>query len=386
MNSTPLDRDQFPVSERYLYLNHAGVSPLPRCARSAMLQVIDDFTENGAVNLESWEVHQEEVRARLAALVGCSLGEIAFVKNTTEGLGFVANGLTWKPGDRVVVPDLEFPSTIYPWLSLRDLGVEVDLVQPVGAGGALPLEAFRDVLEANEGRGGTRLVAASWVQYARGYRLDPAGLADLCHSYGALLCLDVIQGAGAIPLDLSGWGVDFAMADSHKWMLGPVGVGFLFAAERCLDLLRPLEPGWASVVHREEWDNLDLTYDDNARRFEGGTYDTVGIAGMGASVEMLLEAGVDQVWSHIQQLTEQLTDGLGEKGAVIMSDKSSGPSGIVTFAVPGRESESLVDDLAQDGISVSFRGGGVRVAPHGYNTADEIARFLSAIPNATTVG
>jgi len=322
----------------------------------------------------------EEVRRAAAALMGVPAGDVAFVKNTTEGLGFVANGLQWRAGDRVVVPDLEFPSTIYPWLALRDRGVVVDLVSPVGAGGCLPVDAFAAAIASGPP---PKVVATSWVQFGRGWRTDLAALAAVCHDAGSLLCVDVIQGLGVVPADLESWGVDFAMADAHKWMLGPLGIGVLYVRRSCLEMLRPLEPGWASVSHREQWDNLDLAWDDSARRFEGGSPNMVGIHGMGASVDLLLGAGVESVWEHVSALTDRACEGLAEAGAAVLSDRSQdGRSGIVTFSLNGWEPAALSDLLCTQGVVCSPRGGGVRLSPHGYNTVDDVDRLVSAVDEA----
>jgi selenocysteine lyase/cysteine desulfurase len=352
------------------------VSPLPQVAVAAVEAAARDFAHHGSGAVARWDEDQERVRRRGAELMGVPPQDVAFVKNTTEGLGFVANGLTWHEGDRVVVADHEFPSTVYPWLALRDRGVAVDLVRPVGDGRELPLERFAEAL----GRGGARVVAVSWVQFGRGWRVELDQLSRLCHDHGALLCADVIQGLGVLPAELQRWGVDFAMADAHKWMLGPVGIGLLYVARDRRDLLRPLEPGWASVAHRQEWDNLELVYDDSARRFEGGTPNSLALAGMGASIDLLLAAGVDDVWGHVDALCGRLVESLDSVGATVLTRRDAlHGSGIVTFEPFGADPANVVEALMAHGIVCAARGGGVRVAPHGYNTAEEIDALVDAL-------
>ncbi|MCU0271082.1 MAG: aminotransferase class V-fold PLP-dependent enzyme [Acidimicrobiales bacterium] len=376
MATTPLPRDQFPVAERHAYLNHAGVAPIPRCAADAAREVLDDFVHRGAVDMAAWEDRQEVVRASAARLLGVPVTDVAFVKNTSEGLGFVANGLEWRPGDRVLVPDREFPSTALPWLALRDRGVDVDLLEPVGPTWDLPLDVFAEALD----RAPTRLVCVSWVQFARGWRTDIAALAELCHAHGSLLCVDAIQGLGLLPAELEAWGVDFAAADAHKWLLGPLGCGVLFVAERCRDLLRPLEPGWASVAHREQWENLELVYDDSARRFEGGSQTLMAIMAMGASIDLLLECDPLRIWPHVDGLCERITSGLEDLGASVLSTRDPAHrAGIVTFSLPGHDEGSQVDRLEAEGVIASPRGGGVRVSPHGYNDDGDVERLLEAV-------
>ena len=375
--SPPLAPSQFPVTEHWVYLNHAGVAPLPSAAVEAMGGYARRVAAGGSLAVEQHSARAEEVRATAARLMGVPASDVAFVKNTTEGLGFVANGLTWRPGDRVVVPDFEFPSTVYPWLALRDLGVVVDLVPPRGRGGSLPVEAFAEVMAAGPA---PKVVATSWVQFGRGWRSDLAGLAALCHDAGALLCVDAIQGLGVVPAELETWGVDFAMADAHKWLLGPEGIGVLYVARRCLDSLRPLEPGWASVAHREEWDNRELIWHDDTRRLEGGSSNSAGIHAMGASLDLLEGAGAEAVWGHVDELCDRACLGLAGAGATVLSDRSpGGRSGVVTFALEGHDPEAVHRRLLDAGIVTSPRGGGTRLAPHAYNTAEEIDRLVDAV-------
>jgi cysteine desulfurase/selenocysteine lyase len=375
--STPLPREQFPVTECYRYLDHAGVSPIPRVAADAAQWFIDRIVRQGKVDYDELDVRQEATRVLAAQLMGVPGEDVAFIKNTTEGLGFVASGLDWSPGDRVVVPDLEFPSNVYPWLALRDLGVQVDLVSPVGAGGALPIAAFEQALAAGPP---PKVVAVSWVQYGRGWRTDIATLARLSHDAGALLCVDAIQGLGVMPAALADWDVDFAVAGGYKWLLAPEGVGVLYVAEAVRDRLRPLEPGWASVAHRYDYENLDLVWADSARRFEAGSPNMLGTMAFGASVQLLLDAGIPQVWAHVDGLCDRLVDGLTAiEGVRVLSDRSlEGRSSIVTFAVDGVPSTDVVERLKAAAFVCSPRGGGVRVAPHGYNTVEEIDALVAA--------
>lgn len=370
---TPLPRAEFPVTERWAYFNHAGVAPLPRSAVAAMGAYARRVMEEGSRTVETHGERLPGLRAAGAELMGVSADDVAFVKNTSEGLGFVASGLRWGPGERVLVPACEFPSNVYPWVALGDVGVEVETIEPVGPAHALPLEVF----EARLRGGGVRLVAVSWVQFGRGFRVDLPGLAALCREHGALLCVDAIQGLGVLPASFEAWGVDFAAADGHKWMLGPEGVGFLYVRSERQNLLRPLEPGWASVRHRTEWENREWVPDDSARRFEGGSPNVAGGMALGASLDLLLGAGVEAVWHHVDGLCRRLCEGLAEAGVAVLGDRGDGRSGIVTLAA--EDPAGLCEGLATAGFVVSPRGGGVRVSPHGYNTAEEVDALVEAV-------
>jgi selenocysteine lyase/cysteine desulfurase len=369
---TPIPREAF--AHGLAYLDHAGVAPIPRRAADAMRACVERIETQGVLDSQSWLDQVERLRGKAARLCGVPRQDVAFVKNTTEGLSFVANGIDWQPGDRVVVPDLEFPSTIYPWLALQERGVVVERLQPVGEARALPVELFEDALR----RGPVRLVATSWVQFGRGWRVDLASLGPLCREHGAMLCVDAIQGLGVLPARFEAWGVDFAAADAHKWLCGPSGIGIFYVRGERRAQLRPLEPGWASVAHREEWDNLDLVFDDSARRFEGGSFNHVGAYGLEASIDMLLEA--EGIWPHVDAITAYAAGRLEDAGFPVLSDRGEGRSGVLTFATPGREPGDISQALRNRGVVCSGpRGGGVRISPHGYATPDDIDRLISTL-------
>lgn len=387
--SRPLDRAGFPVTDRWAYLNHAGVAPLPATAADAIEAYARAVERDGGQATPSNDARVEEVRRAGALMIGVDADEVAFVKNTTEGLGFIANGLfsegnRWSEGARVVVPSVEFPSNLFPWTALREQGVDVVELDAVGEAQRLPLEVFEEALSG----GGVRLVAVSWVQYARGWRVDMAGLAELCREHGALLVVDAIQGLGVLPAAFGDWGVDAVVADGHKWLLGPEGCGLMYVAPALRDRLRVLEPGWHSVAHRGDYEDHRLVHDPTARRFEGGTPNYAGVWGLGASLDLLLDAGVDRVWAHVDGLCSRLVEGLTEVGAEVLTDRTGGgASGIVAFRPTSATSESDVEAMAAaliaQGFAVRARAGAIRVSPHGYNTLEEIDALVEAVAGLT---
>jgi selenocysteine lyase/cysteine desulfurase len=374
---TPLDRDQFPVCRQWAYLDNAAIGPIPLSAVEAMGHHTMELATSGGLTFDDHQVSIERIRAAAARMMGVPATDVAFVKNTTEGLGFIANGLQWAPGDRVVVPALEFPSATFPWSTLQDRGVSVSFVHPRGPGRTLPVSAFAEVMDAGPA---PKLVATSWVQFGRGWRTDLAELAEVCRERGSLLCVDAIQGLGVVPARFEEWGVDFAAADGHKWLLGPAGSGVLYVRRSHLGLLRPLEPGWHSVRNPQAWDELTFDPDDTARRLEGGMLNAVGILGMGASLTMFENASVAAVWEHVHRLCEHAVARLREAGATVLSSRShEGRSGILTFRVGGVAPEAAVTALKEAGVACSARGGGLRVSPHGYNNEEDIDRLVRAV-------
>ncbi|WP_132117970.1 aminotransferase class V-fold PLP-dependent enzyme [Actinocrispum wychmicini] len=377
----PLAPGRFPVTAKWSYLNNAGMGPIATPTMEAVTQRSRELADDGEL---AWGVHSEAVeqaRVRGAQLMGVPSRDVAFVKNTTEGVAFVANGLAWRPGDRVVVVNRDFPSTLYPWTALQAKGVQVDLVEPVGVEERVSIDSLAEVIRTGPA---PKVVAVSWIQFRRGWRIDLPALAELCRDVGALLCADVIQGLGVLPVELDRWGIDFAMADGHKWLLGPQGSGLFYVRADRRDLLTPLEPGWNSMRHREEWDNLTFDYDDSARRFEGGMPNIAGISGLGTSIGMLLEAGPEAIWAHVRNLLDHACEGLERLGAELISDRSAGHrSPILSFRIPGQDPNRLYETLKTRSIVCGSRGNALRISPHGYNSVEEIDNLLDALRDVT---
>lgn len=367
-------RALFPVTARHVYLDHAAMGPLPEPAVAAMTARARSAADDGIVPIEAWEKALEQVRADAARLVGCGADEIAFVRNTSHGLSLVAAGLDWRPGDNVLCAvSEEYPSNVYPWQRLAARGVELRAV-PAPGGGVDPA-AFARAADAR-----TRLVAVSSVQYGSGYRVDLAALGQVCAERGALLCVDGIQSLGAIPCDAKALGVHFLAADSHKWMLGPAGVGVLYVDRAVAERVDPALVGWRSTKTALDFDRLALDLRPDAARFEEGSLPYALIDAMGASIRLLLDVGIDRVWARIRGLGDRLVDGLTARGHPVGSPTTPGArSGAVTFTPRTGEAPSLAADLRPRGIVVSSRRGRVRVSPHFYNTADEIDALLAGI-------
>lgn len=370
-------RDWFPVFNRWAYLDFAGVAPIPQVAVEAATLAAEAQALDARVGVDDTDLAIEELRADVAGFVGADADEIAFVRNTTEGLGWVANGLGLGPGDRVVVSGSDFPSAVLPWTNLAACGVEVDVVAPNGPGVALD-----DLAAAVRSGRPPAAVAVSWVHYATGWRIDLADLAEISHERGALLCADVIQGAGAVPLDLHASGVDFAAADGHKWLCSVEGQGFLYVASAALERLRVLEPGWNSVVQRGEWEDLSWTPDPGARRLEGGTPTRVALAPLLASVHLLASAGIERIWSRIGALADKVVAGVHDVGMNVLTARDPAhTSGIVTFSHPTMAAEALAALLRSRGVVVAApRAGGVRVSPHFVCNEDDVTALLEALP------
>lgn len=366
-------RELFPVCRTDAYFNNAGVAPTSTRVREAVAAWIDDLAACGVRNENDWEERAEALRANLSQLVGAHAREIAFVRNTSHGLGLVAEGLTWQPGDEVAVClDEEYPSNVYPWQHLATRGVVVTNV-PARDGG-LTTEALAAVWTPR-----TRLVAVSAVQYASGHRTDLAAVGRLCRERGAWLCVDGIQQVGAFPLDVHAAGVDFLAADSHKWMLGLPGIGFLFVSERAGAALRPSLVGWKSTVEAWNFDRFHFELRSDAAKLEEGTPAYPMLAGLAAAVGLLREAGPERIERHIAASV----DAIARTAAALGYEVGPAPqarAGIVTIA-PRRPDRlaALAADCEARRVRVSVRRNRLRVSPHIYNDDADLAALTDIL-------
>jgi len=368
-------RSFFPVTRELAYLNHAGVAPISSRVAEALERYAGEAVRHGALHYDrTFDAEVERVRGRAATLLGVHPEEIAFVKNTSEGLGLVAAGLDWRPGEQVVTCDLEYPSNVYPWWNLRDRGVETVMLR--SEAGRLPLERVEEALRSPR----VRLLALSSVEYASGARNDLEALGRLCADRGVLFCVDAIQSLGCLPLRPAAWGIDFLAADGHKWLCSVEGCGIFFCARRMLDRLAPRVVGWRSVVDNRNYDRYRLELQPSAGRFEEGTPNTPGIFGLGAAIDLVLELGVEPIAERVLGLTDRLVAGLEERGARVTSPRGPGEaSGIVSFLWPEEEPRRTAARLRREGILVAVRRNAVRASPHFYNDEDEIDRLLRVL-------
>ena len=363
-------RDQFPVTERLVYLNHAAVSPLSKRASEAMKQLADDVCLYGSLHYDKWLDAYEGVRVAAASLIGAERSEIALVKNTSEGIATVAFGLDWKPGDRIVAFKEEFPANFFPWKRLETRGVHVEWL------------SYRDDLQRiAEAVNGARLLAISFVQYLGGFRADLEAIGEICRDRGAFFFVDAIQGLGAFPLDVRKAGIHALAADGHKWMLGPEGCGILYIQHDLQDSIEPVEFGWTNIAGFADYACRDMALRSDAGRYECGTLNTIGCFGLRAALELLLEIGVDNIAPAVQALADRAAEGARSKGYELLDQRTPATgAGIVSFRKKGVDARYLYRDLKDKGFLAAPRQGWLRVAPHFYITPEEIDRLVDALP------
>lgn len=368
-------RQSFPVTQSYIYLNHAAVAPISVPVQRAINLQVRDVLQHGIVHSDRWESTYRRARRAAAQLIHAKPSEIAFIKNTTEGIQIVANGIKWKRGENVVITDRGFPANVYPWLNLKSRGVETRLAPEEN--GRIPIENILELVDEK-----TRIISVSSVEFASGFRHDITQLGEFCTKNNILFLVDAIQSLGALNLDVQASHIDFLSADAHKWLLGPEGTGIFYCAKKAMRHLQVNNLGWTSVVNASDYLSYDPTPLPNAQRFESGTLNTAGIYGIKACLDLILDIGIDNIESRIMILTDQLVSGLEEKGYhVISSRKPEEKSGIVSFSHPKHDLNALYQRLTENQVIGALRGNGIRLSPHMYNTENEIDQVLNILPN-----
>jgi len=369
-------REEFPITKRYIYFNHAGVSPLPNRVVEAVKDYLAIISGYG-ISREAGQQFARTVkltRANLARLINAEADEIAFVKNTTQGILIAANGIQWREGDNIVTVDVEFPANVYPWLNLARRGVETRFVQEKSA--RIPLE---DIERAIDNR--TRAVSISFVEFASGFRNDLEAIGQICQDKGIFFVVDAIQGLGALDIDVKKCRIHIMSSDGHKWLLGPEGAGCFYCSKEILDEIVPYNVGWTSVINESAYLDYDLTLRPDAQRFEEGSLNTMGIYALGAAVDMILEIGIQNIQARVLALTDLMIQKLTEKGYQIVSSLiPEERSGILCFRSQKHSSSELCRMLTDNGIIVSDRAQSVRASPHFYNSEEEIEQMIDVLP------
>ncbi|MER7753801.1 aminotransferase class V-fold PLP-dependent enzyme [Kitasatospora sp. NPDC097643] len=362
-----------------VYLDYAGFGRLRPPAVAAMRTALEEVLPYGSAEVGRLFGARNAARRSVARLLDCTPEEVAFVPSTSSAIHLVADGLDWRPGDRIVLFDRDFPANVRPWQRLRRHGVELDWV-PMRDGG----HRIEDVAAAIGPA--TRLVAVSHVNFATGFRCDLDRICALAAEVGALVCVDAVQSLGALPLSVAATPVDFLAAGAHKWLCGPPGTGVFYCRADRLELLRTTPTGWfgyqgaAEVSKGPGHLRYDLPERAGAARVEGGMYDLVGMAGLAAALVELEETGITAVTDRVGALADRLRTGIAGLGYdLAVPPDSAGHSGVIGFSSRRTEGVEIVRRLAEAGIQVSVPDGLVRVSAHFWTTDEEVEKILSEL-------
>jgi selenocysteine lyase/cysteine desulfurase len=376
-------REAFPICRGKIFMAHAAVTTQPRAVADAIIR----YAEESATNFENFAAllkSIQETRAASAKLIGSSPDEIALIGPTSLGLSLFANGIEWQTGDEVICYLDDYPANVYPWLNLRSRGVSVRLLQPREPGAITP-EIVAEALTSK-----TRLVALASCNFLSGYRIDLNSIGAMLRQRGILFSVDAIQTLGAFPTTVEN--VDFLSADAHKWMLGPLAIGIVYVRKECFELCRPTLLGAWNVKSPGFIAQDEIEFQPTAQRYEPGAMNMLGIFGMKAGIELLLEIGIDRIADRILTITSHLADGLQRLGFNILGPVT-GPnaSGIITVWDSTRDMQALFERLTAEQIICSPRQDRhgrnyIRFSPHFYNTGAEVDHVLDVIAYASAAG
>ncbi len=361
---------EFPIRESCLYLNHAAVCPLPFPVAEAMRRQVTDQQLTGYANSKEWHNSELACRHLGGQMLGCDSSAISIIRSTSEGLSLIAEGLDWNTGEEVLVGEEEFAANVAPWLNLRKRGVRVvRFQQPDGRIDLASVEA------AMTDR--TRLLSVSWVAFHSGWIAPLDTLATLCRERGVVMVVDAIQGLGVMTLNMRALGIDAVVADGHKWLLGPEGAGLMATSPSLRQQLRPAISGWRNIQREPGSFFLhDLEFLESGRRFEPGATTTVGIAGLGAALDLLNNVGYEQIQARVEILARLLTRILLAHGWDVFSPGSGQAiAGIVAARPASVAPREAAERLAQRKVVCSVRQGSVRLSPHFYTTKGELEAF-----------
>ncbi len=375
------NKDMFPVLGEWAFFNHAGVAPLPRVVADQIKRYANQAQSQCYLN-GTWYADIEILRKLTAKLINAHRDEIAFVKNTSEGIAIVSNGIEWQWGDRIVTTAVEYPANIYPWMEVvRSRGAKLEMVpEEHREDGArvVPTEAILKAASLPQ----CKVVTLSAVEYASGQRHELAKIGAFCRERGILFCVDAIQAVGVIPFDVKEMNIDFASADSHKWMLGPEGAGFFYCRRELIERTRPLMVGWMNVINPQDYGDYNYTLKPDAGRFECGTYNIVGLLGMLGALTLIDQVGIEVIDARVQVLLDRLHRGVSAKGYEIISPRDEmSRSGIFSFKAHGHAHELIVKKCRDARVEIAKREGRLRASPHFYNTEQQIDQLISLLPS-----
>ncbi|GDY21484.1 cysteine desulfurase [Verrucomicrobiota bacterium] len=371
-----LRRHEFPVVQERIFLGHAGVCPLPRRVADAIAAT----AQRGARNDQEHEVAPllKHTRGLAAQLLAAKPEEIAFVGPTSLALSMVAAGLSFRKGSNILIYHDDFPSNVYPWMALADRGVEVRFLNTRDLGRIRRIDVLGQIDEQ------TRLVALTSCHYLSGFRLELEAIGRELSQRGILFCVDGIQTLGAFPTTVEH--VDFLAADSHKWLLGPCGAGLLYVRQSRLDTLHPVVYGWHNVRSPNYIPEENIVFRQDARRYEAGSHSIIGLAGLSAALELLLEIGIDAIGRELLRKRAWLVPALQTKGWTVLNADAAIPnaSGILTIHRPDTDLPALHQRLTDAHIVTSLRSDRagqryLRLSPHFYNTDAELHRTLELL-------
>jgi selenocysteine lyase/cysteine desulfurase len=363
-------REDFPVTEKYIYLSNAAISPIPKQVLEESSKFYQELSEHGGALWEVWAEKMEQTRDIYAKFIHAHKDEVGFTHSTSEGMNIIAHMLSSKGS--VISNELEFPSSTLPWLN-RD--ADMIFVRPKK--GKILKEDIASSINQN-----TKTVVVSHVQYSTGWRQDLAELGELTSKKGLYLVVNPTQSLGALCFNVRDFNIDFMASNGHKWILSSFGIGAIYLKKEYLEDLERFKPPFYSQLGQKQteiFDNKKIDMSSTASRFELGSPHFSNILSLKSAIEYITRIGIEQIEKRILYITEYLVEKLRELNVEIISplDEEKGRSGIIVFKE--RNAQDIIRKLERRRIMVSARGDGIRVSPHFYNNENDIDRLASEL-------
>ena len=372
-----LYRNEFSHIDDNIYLNHCALGPIPERSFKAAETHLKERSSGAIDSFELDEPVMQTCRRNAARLVNSpSEEQIALISNTSHGLNLICAEMPWEKGDEIILSDIEFPTNIYPYI--HSTGGKTKVIKVDGSDGKVPVERIEDAITPR-----TKVIAVSAVQFLSGYRADLETIGRICKKNGIYLIVDAIQAAGCCPLDVQRMQIDALVTGGHKWLLSLQGTGFMYISPEFQKQLQPAYAGWLSV--EEPWDllNTDQPLAGGAVRYEGGMYNGPGVHVLKHSLQLLLDAGVDNIYHHTVSLQNHFLSLIAQDTvSVYGADDDANRSGILALRLPpNTDGESVITQFKDAAITVSIRENILRIAPHLYNTKNEIEQAAEVLQN-----
>jgi cysteine desulfurase/selenocysteine lyase len=366
---------EFPLVDDIVYLNHAAVSPWPLRTSNAVKAFAEENSRHGAQNYLKWLKTESDLREQLKRLINApSKDDIALLKNTSEALSVVAEGVNWNKGDNIVSSNEEFPSNRFPWLAQAKHAVEFREIEL-----SENKSAEQAIIEACDDK--TRLITISSVQYGTGKVINLKQIGEFCKSNNILFCVDAIQSLGALPFDVQAIHADFVMADAHKWMLGPEGIALFYCKADVRDQLELHQFGWHMVKDVGNYSSKEWQTADSAQRFECGSPNMLGIHALSASLSLIEEIGIENIYRNIINNISYIIDNIKHIDRLNFISPVEKPhyAGIVTFDIESKDMSDIYDKLMKNKVICANRAGGIRFSPHFYTSKNNINKGLEVL-------
>jgi len=366
-------RESFPhINENQIYFNHASIGPMSIPVRKRINEYLDCKSTNIKRSLEMFLSAERSAKEKVGRMLNCRPDQLAWKDNVANSLSVLANGINWQKGDRIILNDIEFPSNVYPFMNLKTKGVEVDFVK--SKKGVIEIDDIVSKIEPK-----TRMISISLVQFLSGFRIDINKLGEICKNNNIIFCVDAIQGAGVVQIDVQKANVDFLAGGAQKWLMAIMGTSYLYVSDKLFGKITPQEVGWTSVVDPWNLTDYDLTLAENVSRFQTGTMNALGVVAFNKSLDLFETVGFDKIENEVISNTNYFINSLCGIGIdpLLKSADNKNKAGIVTFKV--KNPEVVLEKLRENNIIGELRVDYIRMAPHFYNTKEEIDEVIKQL-------